>query len=240
MKLYLVGGKVRDDLLGLPSKDHDFTVVLDEALGGWDPFQFMVERLRVMGFEIFLTTPQYLTVRARFPKGHPNAGVTADFVLARKESGYSDGRRPDSVEPGSLMDDLKRRDFTMNAIAQDENGELIDPFGGVQDIQRRIIRPVGSAYKRLTEDPLRALRALRLSLTKTMAVDVQIEHILEHPDVLRGIGNLSNERVYDELSKMFRYDTLTTLWLLAGYPELEITVFQKVNLEPTLKTKGRG
>ena len=240
MKLYLVGGKVRDDLLGLPSKDHDFTVVLDEPLGGWDPFDFMIERLRIMGFEIFLTTREYLTVRARFPRDHMNEGVTADFVLARKESGYSDGRRPDHVKPGSLMDDLARRDFACNAIAQDEDGNLIDPHGGVQDIQDRVIRPVGSAYARLTEDPLRALRALRLSLTKIMSIDPQIDNIIEHPDVLRGIGNLSSERIYDELTKMFRHSTLHALWMLEGYPQLQITIFEKVRLDPTLKIKGRG
>ena len=159
MKMYEVGGCVRDEILGIPSKDIDFSVVLDEADmhtharrdgGEINPFDLMVVKLQEMGFKIFLETPEHLTVRAQFPRGrtyndrgHDYGTNTADFVLARKEGTYTDGRRPDKVEPGTLMDDLRRRDFTMNAIAKDSDGTLIDPCNGQRDIDLRVIRAFG-------------------------------------------------------------------------------------------------
>src|SRR4051812_36297006 len=116
--LYEVGGHVRDSLLGIKSKDIDFAV---EA----ESFMELFNWLNAQKFDIFLITEEYGTIRARFPKGHVNAGLTADFVLCRKDGNYSDGRRPDSVSPGTIFDDLARRDFTVNAMARDlETGEL--------------------------------------------------------------------------------------------------------------------
>ena len=106
VQLFEVGGSIRDEVLGLENKDRDFVAVCD---GGWE------ELLRwsndVMD-KVFLVTPDFFTIR-----GLVNNEVM-DVVLARKDGAYSDGRHPDSVEPGSLGDDLARRDFTMNAIAR--------------------------------------------------------------------------------------------------------------------------
>jgi tRNA nucleotidyltransferase/poly(A) polymerase len=240
MKMYEVGGYVRDELLGVKSKDIDYTVVLGSGVEFY-AFEYLVSELRSRGYEIFLETPEYFTVRARFPRGHVNEGITADFVIARKEGEYSDGRRPDYVELGTLEDDLARRDFTMNAIAKDELGNYIDPHGGREDIKRSRIRAVGSAYARLTEDPLRAIRAIRFAVTKNFTLDSQLDGVIEHPDVLRGIRNTADERIMDELSKMFRFSTLKSLWLLEAYPDLTESIFAgKVSLDATMKTKGRG
>jgi tRNA nucleotidyltransferase (CCA-adding enzyme) len=141
IELYEVGGCVRDSLLGIDSKDIDFTVIAPS-------YEDMREFLTDAGFEIFLETPEYFTIRARFPKVVTHDAIptrfvrtkklpTADFVLARKEGAYSDGRRPDEVQMGTLLDDLSRRDFTMNAMARDRDGRLIDPFGGQQDVKER-------------------------------------------------------------------------------------------------------
>ena len=111
MHIYQVGGSLRDECLGRPCKDFDFSV---EA----PSYEAMREHLVQDGYTIFLEKPEYLTIRARFPKGHPQERVCADFVLCRKDGFYSDGRRPDTVEPGTIYDDLARRDFTMNAMAR--------------------------------------------------------------------------------------------------------------------------
>lgn len=259
MRMYLVGGAVRDELLGIPSKDIDFTCVLDpgevtmyEHLNVWSPFDIMTHRLKAAGFKIFLETPQYLTVRARFPKFGPNSfnNLTADFVLARKESGYSDGRRPDDVVPGTLEDDLARRDFRMNAIAKDEDGSLIDPFNGVEDIERRIIRAVGDPFERLNEDALRAIRAVRFAVTKGFEIEVipatpsrmSLASAMESEAVLDKIRNkIADERIREELSLMFRFDTLASLKILKSYPALTEAIFSgSVSLDSTMKTKGRG
>lgn len=264
MKMYEVGGCVRDELLGVASKDIDFTVVLDDMDLRWrdtdainsgiadpTPFENMAFRLTRMGFKIFLESPEFLTVRAQFPKSGGNymtvnhrdtAGLTADFVLARKESDYTDGRRPDNVEVGTLQDDLARRDFTMNAIAKDSEGNLIDPFNGQQDIEDRIIRAVGDPFDRLTEDALRAVRALRFSVTKGFNIDMELRFAMQDEQVLNAIKNkISDERIQVELSKMFRFDTHSSIRALFAFGLLTDAMFSgRVSLDATLKTKGRG
>lgn len=259
MKMYMVGGAVRDKILGVPSKDIDFSVVLDqeEDIGrvGNDPFKVMVFQLKKMGFKIFLETPEHLTVRAQFPKEltaenftvpvsvfQMRNGLTADFVLARKEGEYTDGRRPDHVEPGTLEDDLARRDFTMNAIAEGVGGSLIDPFNGRKDIADGIIRCVGDPFVRLSEDALRAVRALRFSVTKGFRIESDTAGMLQAAAVLDSIVNkISDERIQVELSKMFRYDTVASLKVLSNYPRLTEAMFSgNVSLDATLKTRGRG
>jgi tRNA nucleotidyltransferase (CCA-adding enzyme) len=245
MKMYLVGGAVRDEIMGVRSKDLDYSVVLDEQ-DRWiqdsafysDPFQVMVLHLMRMGYNIFLETPEHLTVRAQTP----DRKETADFVLARKEGTYSDGRRPDSVEVGTLTDDLARRDFTMNAIAKDSDGSYIDPFNGQADIHARIIRAVGDPFERLLEDALRAVRALRFSVTKGLTIDSFLAFAMKDDEVLAAIeNNISDERIDIELSKMFRFDTLKSLTALHAFPALTDAIFSgRVSLDSTMKTKGRG
>jgi tRNA nucleotidyltransferase/poly(A) polymerase len=264
MQMYKVGGCVRDDLLGLRSNDIDFSVVLEGNEGpflGADPFRKMKYELEAMGFEIFLSIPEHLTIRARFPKadeiitmkfvsGPPRTmdisgfkGMTADFVLARKEGAYTDGRRPDHVEPGTLLDDLGRRDFTINAIAKAPDGSLIDPFNGQADLSNRLIRTVGDPFERLSEDALRAVRALRFALTKGMRIEGELEKVLLfNSEIHDAVAfNISDERISEELSKMFRYDSLEAMFLLHKYPALTGAMFTgKVSLDTTLKTRGRG
>lgn len=262
MQMFQVGGAVRDEILGLPSKDIDFVVVLSGNEDGWhtmagtDPFLVMVMELEKLGFKIFLSTPEFLTVRAQFPDREISVpgsvpgsvaaikrvkkGLPADFVLARKESTYTDGRRPDVVEPGTLMDDLSRRDFAMNAIAKASDGTLIDPFNGQQDIADGIIRAVGDPFERFREDALRAVRALRFSVTKGFMIHPSVEYAMQSAPVLDAIENkISDERIKDELSKMFRHNTLASLSALQEFPLLTRAMFAgRVNLDATLKQKG--
>ena len=181
MKIFMVGGCVRDEILGRHSKDIDFSVVVepkdqhpgdpDFSFAPHDPFEVMKRKLEFAGFKIFTENKEHLVIRAHVPKNEGwvfadlPANTTADFVLARKEGTYSDGRRPDAVEPGTLHDDLARRDFTMNAIAKDEFGNFHDPFNGRADIAAHMIRAVGSPEDRFSEDALRILRAFRFSAT---------------------------------------------------------------------------
>lgn len=242
MELYEVGGAVRDSLLGIKSKDIDYSVVLEpheiavtKREGRPTPFQVMEYNLRRQGFEIFLSTPEYLTIRAKFPKDHKHAGLTADFVLARKESGYTDGRRPDHVEPGDLLDDLSRRDFTMNAIAKDHYGCIIDPFNGTKDIEDRTVRAVGSPDERFAEDALRILRALRFAVTKGFRLE---NHTARAAYSMRDtVAGVSPERVREELSRMFNADPMATLDYLHGYDLFRIVFDMGINFQPTLKER---
>ena len=240
MEMFEVGGCVRDELLGVKSKDIDFTVVLPPVEG--DPFLAMKNRLRLMGFEIFLETPEFLTIRAKFPKGPSTIkskrnGLTADFVLARKESDYTDNRRPDKVEPGTLMDDLRRRDFTMNAIAKAADGTLIDPFNGQQDITDRIIRAVGDPRERFTEDALRIVRAMRFSVTK--GFDIHVDTMIAMRELAHTVAGVSTERVREELAKMFAADPRMTIDVLLDFDMFPIIFDMGINFQPTMKERVR-
>ena len=134
-QIFKVGGCIRDKFLGIESKDIDFTFVCEESQTveqGWSEMRsWMLER----GFEIFLETQDCFTIRAKFPKDHQFSGLVADFVMARKEVGYVEGTRRPILELGTLEDDLLRRDFTLNALAEDIDGNIIDLFGGIEDLK---------------------------------------------------------------------------------------------------------
>jgi tRNA nucleotidyltransferase (CCA-adding enzyme) len=137
---YLVGGAVRDRLLGLPPGDRDFVVV------GETPEAMAARGFRAVGrdFPVFL---------------HPDTGE--EHALARTERKSGRGHRGFVVDADpsvTLEDDLARRDFTINAIAEAQDGSLVDPHGGARDIRARLLRHVGEAF---AEDPLRVLRAAR-------------------------------------------------------------------------------
>lgn len=229
MKLYKVGGCVRDTFLGMPSKDIDYAV---EA----SSFDQMRQEMIDKGFNIFLETPQFLTIRAKYP----NSKMVADFVLCRKESGSTDSRHPDLVEPGTIFDDLQRRDFTMNAIAEcDETGNIIDPHGGILDLRQKLLRAVGNAEDRFNEDSLRILRAIRFSITKDLTIHTDIWQAFEKIDP-RKLASVSTDRKREELNKMFAADSLKSLRLIGELPdELQDAIFSdgKVWLKATTENK---
>lgn len=241
-KLFKVGGCVRDSFLGLDSKDIDFTFVLDNLdqtveQGFLQMEQWMKER----GFEIFLSTPEMFTIRAKFPKDHENTGLVADFVMARKEVGYVEGTRRPILELGSVEDDLIRRDFTLNAMAISEDGTLIDLFDGKDDLDAKILRTPLPAEQTMMDDPLRFLRALRFSITKGFAIHVDIFEAMKQPAILEKLEKVvSAERIRDEVFKMMKADTVETLELFRQVedflPGFTALIFGRgLWLEPTFK-----
>jgi len=188
-------------------------------------------------------TPQYMTIRARASKkfffaGMDMSGRTFDFALCRTDGEYSDGRRPDSVEVSDLITDLSRRDFTMNAMAMDSAGNIIDPFGGKADIENDQIRLVGGV-ERLKEDPLRMLRAIRFSIQLDFYMDDQIWVFLYDPNNTNLLKSVDENRIRDELTKCFRLSTIETLHTLQGLYSIQQYIFEETNiwLEPTVKGK---
>ena len=226
IKLYKVGGCIRDQFLGVKSKDIDYAV---EA----PSYDAMRDYIASNG-KIFLESPEYLTIRAKVN------GDDADFVLCRKEGDYTDGRRPDKVEAGDIYDDLARRDFTMNAIAYDiQTKNYIDPHGGISDIKDRVIRCVGIASDRFNEDSLRLLRAIRFSITKNFYLDAPIHFSLANKNIVRKLENVSEERIREELNKCFRANTYQTLRMMEIYPMVRDQVFQNPNLWLEATNKSR-
>jgi tRNA nucleotidyltransferase/poly(A) polymerase len=233
MKIYEVGGAVRDELLNVPYKDVDYAV----ETGSFDEMKMA---LRDMGFSFYLVEPEYFTIRAKAPKASKlgNKSKVVDFVLCRKDGPSKDGRRPDYVEPGTIYDDLARRDFTINAIARDtDTGEFIDPHGGIGDLERKILRFVGDPMLRIVEDGLRVLRALRFWITKELVIDPETKEALNSKEATVMLHSVSVERIREELHKMFSHNTiLSLLGLSQQNPSLLAAIFRdELRLEPTLR-----
>lgn len=190
---YLVGGCVRDIILGKEPKDWDVT-----------------------------TNAHPDQIQALFPDTYYNntfgtVGVVAEGEVApnvqvvevtpyRKEGPYTDARRPDSVEFGvSLEEDLSRRDFTVNAIAYDPHkGHLHDPYKGQDDLAAKLLRAVGNAGERFNEDALRMLRAIRLGAELGFGIE---QHTFEAIASNAGLlARISRERVRDELTRIIMSD----------------------------------
>ena len=222
-KIFKVGGCVRDKLLGVKCDDIDFTFVCDNSTTVDEGWEEMVGWLKDNKFEVFLEVPECFTIRARFPKEHKFEGLVADFVMARKEVGYIGGTRRPILELGTLEDDLIRRDFTINAMAEDDEGNLIDLFGGMKHLERGLLVSPQDPNLMLMDDPLRVLRALRFALTKDLKIGHKLSKAMTNPAVLVKMKEVvSQERIQSELNKMLAFDSKKTMQLLVTYDNREL------------------
>ncbi len=196
-KAYPVGGCVRDSLRGGAPKDWDAaTSALPEEVK---------DAMSGTGFKIIETGIKHgtVTILAR--------GEAYEITTFRVDGGYSDNRRPDSVEfVADINEDLSRRDFTINAIAYDcENDVIIDPFGGAEDIERRLVRCVGEPEKRFSEDSLRILRGLRFASVLGFEIEARTAAAMRRLAPL--LKNVSSERVYAELKMILCGENIETV-----------------------------
>ena len=191
---FLVGGCVRDLVIGRIPKDWDIaTKAKPEEIINLFPKTFYENEYGTVGIVNEQTENQTLKV--------------VEITPYRLEAGYSDFRRPDKVEWGkTIEDDLARRDFTMNALAHNiKTGELLDPFGGMDDIRKKLIRTVGKPGDRFGEDALRMFRALRLASELNFAIEHETQMaIMKHVGLL---AHISRERIRDEFTKIVMSDT---------------------------------
>ena len=200
MKVYLVGGAVRDKLLGLEPKDLDYVVV------GSTPEEMLSLGFKQVGkdFPVFLK--------------HGN-----EYALARRErstgAGYNDFVCEFGVDV-TLEEDLGRRDLTINSIALDGE-EIIDPFKGMQDIKDKVIRHTSDAF---SEDPVRILRALRFSTTLDFSIHPDTNHLIFTMVKEGALHDVTPERVWTEMHKAFKANNPGDfLWLMADlgiFPEV--------------------
>lgn len=183
---YPVGGCVRDYLMGITPTDYDMTTdaTPDEILNAF------------CGYTTFDAGLKHGTVSVVIDKN------VIEITTHRTETSYSDNRHPDKVLfTRDLESDLRRRDFTMNAIAYDPvSGSFIDPFGGISDIDKKLIKCVGDAKERFHEDGLRILRGLRFSSVLGFDIDTSTANAVHSCKQL--LENISAERIYTEFTKL--------------------------------------
>ena len=223
-KEYLVGGAVRDEILGIKSKDLDYVFVFDNIPDGTTSeqcFEEMTNSIKENG-EIFLSTPSCYTIRYK----DKLTKEIKDVVMARKEIGYIPGTRQPIVKPGSLFDDLERRDFTLNALAKDGDGKIIDYFNGLEDLKRGYLRTPLDCNVTFEDDPLRILRAIRFCITKGFWIGPEMERIIQDYDYENKMGKVSTERIREEMFKCFKHNTIKTLVTIQKYPSLRNYIFK--------------
>ena len=185
--LYLVGGTVRDLLLGLTLTDMDgVTDATPEEMKTFLP-----------GADF--TFAKMGSIRCK------DEGVKFDITTLRKESGYKDSRHPSEVIfVKDLKEDVKRRDFTINAMYMDERMVLVDYVNGEKDLNKKTIRMVGYTEKRLKEDPLRIIRAIRFALQLNFEIDKKLEKaMLKNIELLK---LLKKEKIIQDLNKLTNFD----------------------------------
>ncbi|HVV14802.1 MAG TPA: CCA tRNA nucleotidyltransferase [Candidatus Paceibacterota bacterium] len=198
---WIVGGCIRDLLLGREPKDWDVTTNADP------------EQIQAL-FENTFYTNDFGTVGI-VTEGAPDTLKVIEATPYRLEGKYSDARRPDSVIfSHKLEDDLKRRDFTINALAYSPSKkEIVDLFEGVKDIKDKIVRAVGEPDKRFEEDALRILRAIRISAELDFAID-EATRVAMAKNAAQ-LGKISKERIRDEFMRILQSEKPMKALILA-------------------------
>jgi len=180
---YIVGGCVRDSILQKHPKDWDITTKANP------------EEVMKLFDKVILTGLKHGTVTVMIN----NEGY--EVTTYRTDGEYEDNRHPKEVKfVSSLKEDLARRDFTINAMAYNEKDGLVDYFGGIQDLNNKIIKTVGEPKKRFNEDALRMLRAIRFSAQLNFKIDENVLYMIK--ELKYNIKNISKERIREEFNKI--------------------------------------
>ncbi len=229
LECYVIGGWVRDLFLHRESKDIDVVTVGS----GIDLARAVAKRLKGAHLSVFKT---YGTAQVK------RGDIEVEFVGARKESYTRDSRNP-IVEDGTLEEDQNRRDFTINALAiclnQDRYGELLDPFGGLQDMEQCIIRTPLDPDITFSDDPLRMMRGIRFASQLGFYLNLTTFEAIERNK--ERIGIITKERIADELNKIMLSRKPSVGWLLLDKTGLLPLIFPELAALKGVETKdGRG
>lgn len=206
---FFVGGFVRDYILGVDSNDIDIaTNALPNQIANI--------------FKVVNTGIKYNCVTINYE------GYTFETTTYRIEGAYTNNRHPSYIVGESLSDDLKRRDFTINAMAMDKNMKVIDLFDGLNDLKKGIIRTVYEPQRRFTEDALRMLRAAYFA--SKLGFEIDNETLLGMKSCSYLVQNLSSDRICWELEKLIN----------SNYPKIGINYLIETNIAPYLSNFKKG
>lgn len=216
---YLVGGCVRDILMNKTPKDWDITTkAKPEEIQAIFPESFYENDFGTVGVKTSI-------------------GVV-EITPFRKEGTYSDGRRPDNVEyTDDIVLDLSRRDFTINAIAYDPlKDRVVDPFDGIKDIEEKLIRCVGEADKRFSEDGLRILRMIRFSAQLNFSIDTQT--LVSAMNKRQMLDKIAKERIKDEFCKILMSPDAIKAFIYMS--KIDILQYITIHLKESVNVKQNG
>ena len=200
---YIVGGCVRDAILNKEPDDWDITT------------SARPEQVKALFRKTFDTGIQHGTITVMMPNAESGKLEGYEVTTYRVDGKYEDHRRPTSVTfTASLLEDMKRRDFTINAMAYNEEEGIVDHFDGMGDLERHVIRCVGKAQERFDEDALRILRAVRFAAQLDFTIEEQTRLAIEKQAEL--LNDISAERIQVELTKL----------LLSKHPERLRTAYE--------------
>lgn len=187
-ELYLVGGCVRDTLMGIEPHDWDMCT-------NAEPDEIVMV-LKANDISFHTVGLKFGTITAQL------SSFDYEITTFRKETGYSDSRHPDKIEwAKNIEEDLARRDFTINAIAYNLlTDEYVDPYGGIDDIKAEVLKSVGRAHERFGEDALRILRGIRFAVKYNLCITNDVALNMHY--YVEDLDNISKERITDELLKI--------------------------------------
>jgi putative nucleotidyltransferase with HDIG domain len=234
---YLIGGFVRDKIIGRNTKDADIVCLGDGIALAHSTASFFVPKPYVAFFKNFGTAQIKVPI-----ENETNNLFEVEFVGARKESYNRDSRKP-MVEIGTLEDDQNRRDFTINALAislnKNDFGKLIDPFNGVQDIENKILQTPLEPEQTFSDDPLRMMRAIRFATQLNFTIAPSTFEAIT--TMASRIKIVSQERITDELNKIMLASKPSIGWdLLSKSGLLQIVFPQMMALHGAEYVDGKG
>jgi len=217
---HVVGGPIRDILTGKPVTNWDFaSKATPEQIQKIFPESFYDNRFGTVGITAEELVNRFKLKNYPLKKVHLTKESVFEITTFRTEGKYSDKRRPDKVSWGkTLKEDLKRRDFTINAMALTTDTKIIDPFKGREDLKKKIIRAVGDPNKRFDEDALRMMRAIRIAAQLGLTIEEATLKAINRQ--AKNLQYVSQERIRDELLKI----------LVSDYPADGIKLLYTSNL----------
>lgn len=213
IEFYAVGGCVRDLIMGRKPNDYDFVMLTSLS------YDRVIKRLRKSGITIFQEKPEFQTIVAGISDPeNPKAKLGVDFAFPRAGGRYTDGRRPDVTRrTNDLRKDAARRDFTINSMFMDRDGEIIDHFNGIKDIANFTIRAVGNPNERFDEDALRILRAMRFACQLNFIIERSTRDAMNHNFALLYRDSIVMDRIREELNKMLALNPVKAMSYILDY-----------------------
>lgn len=208
IEFFLCGGSVRDLLLGRTPKDKDFVMITSLTMKEVE--DKLNELSKTEDTCIYQSKPEFNTIRCRIQ------GENVDLAFPRIDETTKENnqRQRFTLRIGELAVDSKRRDFTINSLYMNEDGEVLDFQNGIEDLNNKLIRCVGDPDERMKEDPVRILRAIRFTITLGFDIEENTLFALAWNRNLLCNSYISNDRIKEEINRALKIDPLKTLNLL--------------------------